>query len=299
MNTKHIDAEKAAKNHAIIENGEELAVDGATAAHLVAFGLIYDQQDPPGAQHYHIVDGYSWPEVDVAVATVQVQSERATRFDRQLASVMEGLEEYYPGMLGRRDQIRGLVQPTYRTTGNDQSDYELLREVVEKAYKEMAKRQDLARIRVETAADRAVQCHQSGDNEEAMTSAVYAGRFGQPAPESIAGIAVLASWFKRGESLAQFDPVTLDIVRVPPQSDVPNEVKAAFTHIKSLYPEVTHAGLVRQGRFLALLGLIAGLADLLEGSESRSSGRRFAVGRCASRHIRVRRAGKSGRRRAC
>jgi hypothetical protein len=67
-------AKPAEKDHTILENGEQLAVDAATAAHLVADGLIYNQGDDPTAKMYHVVDGHSWREIEAVIAQFNAQS---------------------------------------------------------------------------------------------------------------------------------------------------------------------------------------------------------------------------------
>ena len=56
------------KDYTIMENGEQLEVDAATAFNLVSRGLIYDQGENAGANLFHIVDLHDWAAVETAIA---------------------------------------------------------------------------------------------------------------------------------------------------------------------------------------------------------------------------------------
>ncbi|MBR8194123.1 hypothetical protein KDW82_34495 [Burkholderia vietnamiensis] len=57
------------KQHLIIENGDELAVDGTTTRYLLAFDLIYRQGEDTTINIYHITDPHTWDDVERAIAS--------------------------------------------------------------------------------------------------------------------------------------------------------------------------------------------------------------------------------------
>lgn len=78
--------------HVILENGDQLAIDAATAQYLVVFGLIYEQGDDLAANHYHIVEPRTWADVEGAIASF---NDRALSKRTVEAAVAEGAADAF------------------------------------------------------------------------------------------------------------------------------------------------------------------------------------------------------------